>query len=630
MGSDSLQSREQRDLFDIIDKLRSQGISKYVDLPEIIVCGDQSSGKSSVLEAISGMSFPTKDNLCTRFATELILRRTPDAEVSCTVSIIPDPERTEVEKAALSKFAPHIDTGRLDLGDVVESAKDVMGLSETKRFSSDILRVELCGPTQPHLTMVDLPGLFSAGNKDQSDEDAKMVKKLVRRHMKRPRSIILAVVSAKNDFANQQVTSLTRKIDPQGERTMGLITKPDTLHPGSDSEQFFLNLAQNKDVYFRLGWHALRNRDFPERGCTSAERDEKERDFFARSRWSTLDPTQLGVGELKPRLSNVLRDQIMKQLPDLLKDVEDGIKDCETRLRLLGPSRNSLKEQQHYLARVSQDFSRLMDLAVQGTYSDRFFRTVPIGNDSTESAKRLRAVIQNTLEDFSTAMRERGKNRLIVDTDEHFDPDSGKISRNDYIEEVQELMRRTRGRELPGTFNPLIIGDLFRQQCQPWRRLVEECQEEALQAIHTVITLIIEEVTAPETRDAILQKINAGMERLKAQLTLKTDEALQQHYDLHPITYNHYLVDTVQKLQEERRRKELERFLEQYDDSDRSLRKISRVQVLDLLEPLSRHLEVNMQKFSSSSAIDYMEAYFKVSAMLFFDPPGHCHVHSAY
>jgi GTP-binding protein EngB required for normal cell division len=621
MGPDSLQSREQRDLFDIIDKLRSQGISKYVDLPEIIVCGDQSSGKSSVLEAISGMSFPTKDNLCTRFATELILRRTPEAEVSCIVSIIPDLERNEGEKAALSKFTHHIDTERLDLGDVVESAKNVMGLSEKKRFSSDILRVELCGPTQPHLTMVDLPGLFSAGNKDQSDEDAKMVKNLVRRHMKRPRSIILTVVSAKNDFANQQVTSLARKIDREGERTMGLITKPDTLHPGSDSEQSFLNLAQNKDVYFRLGWHVLRNRDFPERGCTSEERDEKERDFFAGSCWSTLSPTQLGVGELKPRLSNVLRDQIMKQLPDLLKDVEDGIRDCETRLKLLGPSRNSLKEQQHYLARVSQDFSRLMDLAVQGTYSDPFFGIVPIGKDSTESAKRLRAVIQNTLEYFSTAMRERGKSRRIIDTEGHFEPDSGKISRNDYIEEVQELMRRTRGRELPGTFNPLIIGDLFRQQCQPWRRLVEECQEEALQATHAVIALILEEVATPETRDAILQRINAGMERLKAQLSLKTDEALQQHYDLHPITYNHYLVDTVQKLQEDRRKKELERFLrcfrEQYsDDPDGSWRTILQAQLHDLLEPLSRHLEVNMQKFSSSSAIDYMEAYFKVSTIL--------------
>ena len=73
----SLQSKDHRDLLDIIDKLRSQGISRYVDIPQIIICGDQSSGKSSALEAISGVAFPTKDNLCTCFATELILRRIP-------------------------------------------------------------------------------------------------------------------------------------------------------------------------------------------------------------------------------------------------------------------------------------------------------------------------------------------------------------------------------------------------------------------------------------------------------------------------------------------------------------------------------------------------------------------------
>lgn len=64
MGSVALQSKDHRDLLDIIDRLRTEGISRYVDLPEIIVCGEQSAGKSSVLEAISGMSFPTKDNLC--------------------------------------------------------------------------------------------------------------------------------------------------------------------------------------------------------------------------------------------------------------------------------------------------------------------------------------------------------------------------------------------------------------------------------------------------------------------------------------------------------------------------------------------------------------------------------------
>lgn len=71
----SIQSKSHEQLLDVIDKLRSQGISRFIDLPQLILCGDQSSGKSSVLEAVSGLQFPAKTALCTRFATELILRR---------------------------------------------------------------------------------------------------------------------------------------------------------------------------------------------------------------------------------------------------------------------------------------------------------------------------------------------------------------------------------------------------------------------------------------------------------------------------------------------------------------------------------------------------------------------------
>jgi GTPase SAR1 family protein len=105
--------------------LRSQGLSRFVDLPQIIVCGDQSSGKSSALEAISGMSFPAKDNLCTRFATELILRRTPTPGID--ISICPGSERTEEEKAKLRACTYTGTLDNLDLGRVIDDAKKCDG-----------------------------------------------------------------------------------------------------------------------------------------------------------------------------------------------------------------------------------------------------------------------------------------------------------------------------------------------------------------------------------------------------------------------------------------------------------------------------------------------------------------------
>jgi hypothetical protein len=173
----SLQSKDHEDLLNIIDRLRSQGISRYIDLPQLIVCGDQSSGKSSVLEAVSGIRFPTKDNICTRFATELVLRRGPS--ISASVTILPNADRSESEKAKLLQFQRKIvDLEHFET--LVNDAKTVMGLdvNSARVFSNNILRAEVSGPNQPHLTLVDLPGLFQAGNKNQSDAEVEVVKTL--------------------------------------------------------------------------------------------------------------------------------------------------------------------------------------------------------------------------------------------------------------------------------------------------------------------------------------------------------------------------------------------------------------------------------------------------------------------
>ena len=80
-----LQTQEQIKLLDIINALRAEGLSEYTALPQLIVCGDQSSGKSSVLEAISRVPFPHKDTLYTRFATEVILRQATNKFISVSL-----------------------------------------------------------------------------------------------------------------------------------------------------------------------------------------------------------------------------------------------------------------------------------------------------------------------------------------------------------------------------------------------------------------------------------------------------------------------------------------------------------------------------------------------------------------
>lgn len=444
-----IQSENHRDLLDIVDKLRSRGVSHYVDLPQIIVCGSQSSGKSATLEALSGIAFPTAEGLCTRFPTELILRRGDKTEIS--VHIHPAAGRTEQERIDLAAFAPKT-SDRSNVGKIIESAKAAMGLvgDGAKVFSTDILRIELVSPDQPNLTIVDLPGLFGASDKNQTDADSAVVHKLVTTYMRQHRSIILAVVAADNAFANQPVTKFARDIDSRGTRTLGLLTKPDKVDKGSDTEKYYLDLAQNRNVQLTLGWHVLRNKGFDTLDDTPEQQAQREADFFKDSAWSVLEQEQLGAENLRKRLRQVLWDQIRRGLPGVKTDVQMGIRDCQVKLAQLGSARDNRKEKQKYLMRISSRLTKLMQAAIDGVYADQFFESYPGQQDAFD--RRLRANVQKTLAKYSEKMSADGHALEVVEDDLRPQRASNFIYRSKYLGTVKTLMEECRSRELPGTY----------------------------------------------------------------------------------------------------------------------------------------------------------------------------------
>ncbi|KAL8910881.1 MAG: hypothetical protein Q9171_003880 [Xanthocarpia ochracea] len=323
-----------------------------------------------------GFISPPKTISAPAFATELVLRR--DSVATARVAIIPSIQRSDQEKENLLAFkAPSV---RIDnISSLIEAAKGAMGLgSGTKAFSDDVLRVEISGPEQSHLTLVDLPGLTHAEGRQQSAEGVQLVSSLVRSYMANTRSIILAVVSAENNPANQIVTKLARDVDPTGVRILGIITKSDTLRVASDSEKAFL-------------------------------------------------------------------DVIVSELANLICDIQAGINECRSTLIRLGEARGSLQEQRLYLFLA----------AVDGATPFVDAMTLP------DFKKRLRAVVQGTLVEFEKDIRREGYSQEItedislrkkIDTPRH-------ILRSDFLNIVGELVRRSRGCEMPGIFNPLIIGD---------------------------------------------------------------------------------------------------------------------------------------------------------------------------
>jgi hypothetical protein len=254
---------------------------------------------------------------------------------------------------------------------VAEQATGIYGSGRV--FSKNILRVEVTGLEQLHLSLVDSPGLYHVGDRAPSDADAVLVRTLVKSYLEKNRSILLAVVAAKSDLAMQAIIKMAPEIGPKGQRTLGIITKPDLLFVGSHSEITFVKLATNENLFFKLGWHVLQNRDYDTRNTTRVERVATEKEFLKNRIWSSALPaTKFGVENLQPRLSHVLLKKITDELPGLVTDVDGELSTCKERLKAFGGPRSTLGQQQGYSVRNSQTFATLMKGAVNGKEEDVF------------------------------------------------------------------------------------------------------------------------------------------------------------------------------------------------------------------------------------------------------------------
>ncbi|KAH8883709.1 dynamin family protein [Thozetella sp. PMI_491] len=611
-------SADRLSLMNSIDTLRSQGINRHVSLPQIIVCGDQSSGKSSVLEALSGVPFGINSVLCTRFPTEVILRRSP--EVSADACIYRNELATGKSTASNYTFHERLDNSLEDFAALNKRATAAMGFAAMgKNFSSDRLRFEITGPDQPHLTIVDLPGLIHSQTKQQTQDDVDLIQDIVKTYMEESRSIILAVVSAKNDIANQVVLKLARSADPHGHRTLGVITKPDTLNPGSNSEATYLALARNLDIELRLGWHVLRNLDSEKDSGTLVHRRNIERQFFNGGVWKTMAESTMGIDELRQRLSEVLFSHITSELPSLLDEIEDKIANRRSRLQQLGEPRGGLDEQRYYLVKVSEKFQWLVKSAIDGTYYDPFFKDA---ETQVGYQQRFRAVVQNLSTKFSTSLVQRGHRRHIIDSQAQPTVDTVPgITREAYLDQIQVKMQRSRGRELPGLFDPMIVADLFRDQAAPWRVLVHKHIEEVWNAAKTFLRHVVGDISDKGTSNSLFEKVfEPEMERVLTRLVGKTEEILKLHETFHPITYDLSFTNTIQSIIKTRKFDDVTKIVKDICDVAGDHYVLPRPDITSLANAIvEAFYEPDRERAAASNALDYMQAYYEIAMKRFVD-----------
>ncbi|KAH8698887.1 P-loop containing nucleoside triphosphate hydrolase protein [Talaromyces proteolyticus] len=552
---ESLQSKDQAALLDTVDEIRRHGVNRYISLPQLIVCGDQSSGKSSVLEAISGVHFPVNDGLCTRFTTEVILRRA--SEDLASVKLIPAKGASAEHRNKLSQFQ-RSSISHEEIPTLISEAKAIMGLTGSSTFSRDILQLEVSGPRLPHLTLVDLPGLIHHHNKEQTQEDVQIPIDLVRKYMSQPRSIVLAIVTAKNDTSNQIVLRMAKQYDPQGVRTMGIITKPDCLIKDSPNESAFFTLANNKETYFKLDWHILRNGDFNERKDSEFNRDKAEHEFLASGIWKNLPSSKRGVNSLRKRLSHVLYQQIQKELPSLLKEIELELTACKTVLDRLGASRDTQSSRRQYLTGMATRFHDLVKAGNEGTYQDLFFKIEDLaslrpsksGQDELEQFNnRLRAILRQKEQSFSDKMHESGHTYQIVNERFQSNLEGPKyISETYFLNEIRVLLDQSKGKELPGTFTPLLVGDLFLRQSMNWKSIAMEFAEDMWNIVKKFLDNVLTEVADENVRHAILDEIiDPAMDGVLLKLKEKVTELHSPYSKSYPATLNPRFVQELEK-----------------------------------------------------------------------------------
>ncbi|EME30418.1 Dynamin-related protein 3B [Galdieria sulphuraria] len=325
------------------------GLDSPVDLPQIMVVGSQSSGKSSVLEAFVGRDFlPRGSGIVTRRPTIVQMIQTkPDKlkgeqeEVDKTVE--KKGKQQEDETGKDTKYGDewveflHIPNKRFyDFEQVrqeIEAETD-RTTGKNKGISPKPINLKVYSPNVVDLTVVDLPGLTKVPVGDQPDDIEKLIRAMIMSYIERPNAIVLAVHPANADLATSDALQMAKSVDPEGDRTIGVITKLDLMDKGTDA----LEWLQGKVYKLKRGYVGVVNRSQADINShkTIQEAREAEKRFFKEHPVYKNFADQMGSEYLAKKLSGLLMDHIRKCLPDLRTKINSQLKEKQKELLKLG------------------------------------------------------------------------------------------------------------------------------------------------------------------------------------------------------------------------------------------------------------------------------------------------------
>ncbi|XP_051006535.1 dynamin-1-like protein isoform X11 [Acomys russatus] len=282
-----------------------------IQLPQIVVVGTQSSGKSSVLESLVGRDLlPRGTGVVTRRPLILQLVHVSPEDKRKTTG-----EENGVEAEEWGKFLHTKNKLYTDFDEIRQEIEN-----ETERISGnnkgvspEPIHLKVFSPNVVNLTLVDLPGMTKVPVGDQPKDIELQIRELILRFISNPNSIILAVTAANTDMATSEALKISREVDPDGRRTLAVITKLDLMDAGTDA----MDVLMGRVIPVKLGIIGVVNRSQLDinnkKSVTDSIRDEYA---FLQKKYPSL-ANRNGTKYLARTLNRLLMHHIRDCLPEL-------------------------------------------------------------------------------------------------------------------------------------------------------------------------------------------------------------------------------------------------------------------------------------------------------------------------
>jgi len=267
-------------------------------LPQFVACGPQSSGKSSVIRRISGVTLPEAATLCTRIATLIQMRREKDPAINV---ILVGPSDEELSNETLSEP----DKVHVEVKKAQEKALESSG---GKQFVVDhTIRIRVCGPDLPNVTLVDLPGFHNA-----NDEDAKIVNEMVKRYVEMPGTLTLHVIRGDQDYASVLGNDFMRQVRQDDSSRVTVLTHCDKFQDMSVESSMLLENTLRETAENSSGTFAVHGRAS---GKEEAEEAKLQKMLENDSRMKGCD-LHVGAALLTRHLEDRMRSHLEMQYPE--------------------------------------------------------------------------------------------------------------------------------------------------------------------------------------------------------------------------------------------------------------------------------------------------------------------------